>query len=70
MFSYFLEKIFSKQRVSNSIQNCIMKIICPNCRESYIFDLDSINIEPISKAVIETRDFLKGEINQINNIIN
>ena len=47
-----------------------MKIICPNCRESYIFDLDSINIEPISKAVIETRDFLKGEIDQINNVIN
>ena len=47
-----------------------MKIICPNCRESYIFDLDSINIEPISKAFIETRDFLKGEIDQINNVIN
>lgn len=47
-----------------------MKIVCPNCRESYIFDFDKIDYEYIAKTNQETSDFLTGEIDQINNIIN
>ena len=47
-----------------------MKIVCPNCRESYIFDFDEIDYELIAKTNQEARDFLNGEIDQINNIIN
>ena len=47
-----------------------MNIVCPNCRESYIFDFDKIDYEYIAKTNQEASDFLTGEIDQINNIIN
>ena len=49
-----------------------MKILCPNCRESYIIDFDIIinNFFDVFKSNIEIQNFLEGEIDQINNIIN
>ena len=47
-----------------------MKIKCPICKAYNFLKLDELNINDILKSNIEVKDFLVGEIAQINNIIN
>ena len=47
-----------------------MKIKCPYCKAYNFLKLDKININHIHKSNIEIKDFLVGEVAQINNIIN
>ena len=46
-----------------------MKIKCPYCKAYNFLKLDKININHIHKSNIEIKDFLVGEVAQINNII-
>ena len=47
-----------------------MNIVCPNCRECVLLDLHKLNIVNPVTSLIEIQDSLKGELDQIDNVIN